>query len=221
MWKKNIVSYSFDSNTPEYARSTIRASFDNWSKYAFRGSLTFVESAPSDIDVVWSLTDLVIDEQSFLAYTALVHKDGVMSHATVTVNGFALDPLNPFKPQKTLTGVSLHEIGHSVGLNHSTARAIMNPEFVGDSLQKDDIDAIGASYTVPPSDFGVFKAAMDRIGQMYSISVKFKIPKVLLNLPSNENGFIAVVVGTDTFFFDATTEFYLGLLSRNKFVVRK
>lgn len=154
-WDHRDLTYCFDRYSDQLSvvqiRKVIADSFGQWAAYS---PLTFSEVAPhlkADIRIRWASGD---------------HGDGHAFDGRGNFLGHAFYPPPPM-PQETLAGeihfdedenwtapmlfeVASHEIGHALGLQHSSVpEALMWGTWTGrDRLHADDIEAIQAKYGV-------------------------------------------------------------------------
>ncbi|MEO5835015.1 MAG: matrixin family metalloprotease [Nakamurella sp.] len=155
-WNGNQVSYHFDSFSPDLGqadqRASIRGSFDRWAAVT---PLNFTENpGASDIRISWVAGDhgdgFPFDGPS-----------GVLAHCFYPPpNGGDIAGDCHFDDAETwstnvppsgidLNTVSLHELGHGLGLNHSNdTSAVMYAYYGGPrrELQPDDISGIQSIY---------------------------------------------------------------------------
>lgn len=223
-WNKTDLSYGFDTSTPapDFAKAVIRSAFQTWSVDGSRRALTFTERMPADILVQWSSTDITSGGIIAMAGTAPVVSGSTIQSALLLVNGSGrYNWSKPLNGGQTLYSVALHEIGHALGLAHSTALAVMLPDATPQMLQKDDLKSLSELYAVPPSEQSLFIDVMNRMGQVFVNLQSYPTPKPLLALLHGQ-GVTALQIGVDDiFYFDGITEAYFGLYAKNKFIPRK
>ncbi|KAL1549939.1 interstitial collagenase [Salvia divinorum] len=152
-WPYTRLSYTYMDGFPEHAKADMEAAFERWanvSDFNFYENLGFFES------------DIVI------GYFRGGHGDGepfdgprgVLAHAFPPDDGrvhFDADENWSFQPRTVdmyhFETVATHEIGHILGLGHSTDReAIMFPSLAMGQFKElgvDDIDAISVLYPPP------------------------------------------------------------------------
>ncbi len=158
-WGRSNITFSFQNGTADIAnndeRIAVRQAFQIWADYA---NLTFTEvSSNGDIVISWATGDHG-DGNPFAGV------NGVLAHAffpppnggsiagdvhfdddetwTLAEQAFGFQPID-------LVTVAAHEIGHSLGLDHSNvACALMNPTYTGSHryLAPDDIAGIRSLY---------------------------------------------------------------------------
>lgn len=218
-WDQPEVTYAFDASVPAYAKPVFKTSFQTWSVVALRSSIVFSEatSTPADITIQWSPGPLVIGGLQPDAVATSTQNNHVFTSATIIINS-KYDWTKPTVFGDTLTHLSLHEIGHALGLGDSVNPiSVMAEVSPFQTLERDDVLGIAAIYTVPPSDLVLFKSTLDRILQKYAVLTKFKVPLALQKSPLSGNYEIAIGVGVQVYYFDAQTEAYIGLLSGRKF----
>lgn len=160
-WSRTDLTYFFQNGTGDIAdpgeREAVRQAFDLWSIYS---PLTFTEgfsAATSDISVFWGAGDhgdgYPFDGQNGVLAHAFFPENGDVHFDddevwTVSIQGGGYQPID-------LVTVAAHEIGHSLGLGHSTRTdALMYPYYAGSHryLSQDDVDGIQLNYSPPPAN---------------------------------------------------------------------
>ncbi|XP_072164174.1 stromelysin-3-like [Diadema setosum] len=158
-WDKNNLTYYFTNFTPDLSEAEVREAigraFQLWADVT---PLTFTET----FDV--QMADIVIE------FAARVHSDGpiaqfdgpggTLAHAYFPTNGdlhFDEDETFTVRSHQgtNLFIVAAHELGHSLGLEHSSdTNALMYPWYLGYqedySLSQDDVDGIQMIYGKAP-----------------------------------------------------------------------
>lgn len=175
-WDQKQIPYAFDSNVPEYAKSVFKDSLQQWSDGPFLGSVTFKEGA-GGILVAWG-ADLMIGIQRCY---------GITEGNVTTIDGVAFADEHQ-TAHRSLHNIFLHEIGHLLGLGHSTEVCVMNPEYIQEQLCKPDVDAIRSLYSVPESPLSRF------IGKRIR---HFPVPQ------GYSDGFVVFRVCRHLYYFDA------------------
>ncbi len=161
-WNKKDLTYAYQEFTPDLSQSQIRdaigQAFSFWSAVA---PLSFTEVALNnnpDITIRFASGD----HGDFANFDG---PGGVLAHAySPPLGGGVLSGDAHFDEAEfwtinlppsgvDLVSVAAHELGHSLGLAHSTVQAaLMYPTYSGPhrSLDNDDITGIQALYGVPP-----------------------------------------------------------------------
>lgn len=156
-WKKCGLTYKFTTTTSDVSvtdqRNAVRSAFATWNATC---GITFTEitSGTPDVTVGWAVGNhgdpYPFDGQGgVLAHTVASYSNSIVTTADIhfddaeywNVNGSSFD----------IETVALHEIGHLLGLDHSTnidAVMITPYQTVRKALHSDDINAINAAY--PP-----------------------------------------------------------------------
>lgn len=152
---KSVLTYKFEPGTPENTTSAIARAFDKWASATHFTFINIQDTASSS-----TVADIRI------GFHSRDHGDGyafdgpygVLAHASPPTSGsFHLDADEPWSIGPSARGsidletVALHEIGHLLGLEHSSVKdAIMYPS-ISDGMTKglhgDDIIGIKTLYT--------------------------------------------------------------------------
>ncbi|MEO0900428.1 MAG: matrixin family metalloprotease, partial [Bacteroidota bacterium] len=151
-WNRTNLTYRFVSFTPDIPQADVRAAittaFDMWSQVT---SLTFSEITAGTPDILLNFVGSIPGTAA--ANANWNHIDNLITDSRVTFDdsemwAFAM-PIgtNSFD----LVDFAAHEIGHCLGLGHSSiSTAIMRPSFLSGtsqrSLDQDDINGIQSIY---------------------------------------------------------------------------
>ncbi|KAK4783382.1 hypothetical protein SAY86_007756 [Trapa natans] len=154
-WTKRDMTYRFKYTAPRVSLADLRAIFDRvFQRWSAVTTFKFREAGNgerADISIgffTWNHGDGKpfdgpghVVAHAFAPQDGRLHFDGSEHWSTV----------NPTRTQIDLESVAMHEMGHILGLMHSTVKnAIMYPSFhpggIKRELQKDDIDGIHALY---------------------------------------------------------------------------
>uniref|UniRef100_A0A1Y1MGY1 Peptidase metallopeptidase domain-containing protein n=1 Tax=Photinus pyralis TaxID=7054 RepID=A0A1Y1MGY1_PHOPY len=151
-WTKKNLTYHIGAITPklteEQVGDTIRNALDIWGAAA---NLTFTRvSKKEDADIVIFFASGA-HEGDTISFDG---RGSTLGHAFYPPNGdlhFDMDEnwiLGKGRGMTDLFSVALHELGHSMGLAHSTVfDAVMYPTYrIGKQLHQDDINAINKLY---------------------------------------------------------------------------
>lgn len=151
-----FISYSDNAPSKRFKRC-IDSCFEQWSKAS---GLQF-ERVKSDgeIKIVW--TKRPLSDPIFLGYTIIsINADGSILNAVISLNAChykwhvgadfgSYPPRDGRRGNAELTGVALHEIGHALGLPHSsnqedTMFLMIHPG--SETLSEGDIQAVRSLY---------------------------------------------------------------------------
>jgi hypothetical protein len=147
-WDHTDLTYSFD-NCPssidcDQAWAAVRAAFQTWQNVS---ALSFTETeGRADIDVQWSTQDPLGYPGDVLAFAYLPSDGG-----DLYIDDAEQWHIGDYSPEDLIL-VAAHEIGHAVGLDHSSdPNALMYPVATGTitGLGQDDVAAIQALYGPP------------------------------------------------------------------------
>lgn len=158
-WNKKNLTYCFENTsihlTRNEAYNAVRAAFAEWEKLS---DLTFTEInslSSADLKIAWK-TGSHGDSSSFDG------NGGVLAHAYYPypaggryAGQLHFDDDEPWSIDGTgidLQSVALHEIGHLLGIEHTTdSNAIMAPYYTGINryLAQDDLNAVWSLYSCP------------------------------------------------------------------------
>ena len=133
--------------SPDYAR-VARAAFDEWAEVGVPIRFMFiVDSSRADIRV--NFADRLPDGNRLGVTTHSHDQDGWIVGADITI---ALhDSSGTVLPPPVITATARHEVGHALGLAHSTDRAtIMYPESQTLAITQPDRATLKLLYTLPP-----------------------------------------------------------------------
>ncbi|XP_033645937.1 matrix metalloproteinase-9-like [Asterias rubens] len=154
-WPRTALTYKFESYTRDLSvgniKSTVAASFKQWS-----------DVCPLTFTLVTGTADIIIKfvEGWHGDGNAFDGMSGILAHAFYPASGFGgdlhYDDAETFRMHSTnsndidLLYVTVHEIGHSIGIGHSSVSgAIMYPTYAKVAtvkLHSDDINAARAQY---------------------------------------------------------------------------
>lgn len=153
-WDKTSLTYSFVNFTTDIpeadTRAAFKAGFDRWAAVS---PLRFTE-VPDAVDVDIRISFVSGDHGDGFAFDG---PTGTLAHAFYPPDGDVhMDDAETWSATGPFTSslidiynVAIHELGHSLGLNHSASdAAIMHPFYVANrrELDQDDIDGIQAKY---------------------------------------------------------------------------
>ncbi|CAO1421205.1 unnamed protein product [Diamesa serratosioi] len=157
-WHRNDLTWHFDPKNPKFINHTdlirkhITKALSEWSKYS---NLTFTEIVSKDADIVLSFENRTHGDRKFDG------NGGILAHSWYpgeNLGGdvhFDEDEDWNFDEDGDFYPVTLHELGHSLGLRHSNEETdIMHvsPKKEISSLSRDDIQAIQDIYSKPTTD---------------------------------------------------------------------
>lgn len=174
-WPSNSVTYRHDNFTADVtqdqARAAIRGSFDRWAAVT---PLTFTEtSSGGDIRIGWHTGDHG-DGSSFdgpgnvLAHAFYPPPNGGEIAGDMHFDDAETWSVNTPPSGFDLATVALHELGHSLGLGHSSVSSAVMYAFYGGArreLAADDIEGIQSIYGTYPFIPTVLKAGTYTIQQ--------------------------------------------------------
>lgn len=158
-WNRNRITYAFQNGTTDMAneseRQAIRDAFTIWTT---ANDFNFIEVAKTenpDIVIRWATSEHgdggVFDGPGGTLAHATYPSRGAFIHFDDDETWMSNQTTNSSQPIDLVT-VALHEIGHALGLGHSTEpNAIMFAFYGGSrrSLHNDDVQGIGYLYPSP------------------------------------------------------------------------
>lgn len=234
-WSKQVVSYSFSSNTPEFVQPAFQAAFGQWSKTLHKAIVFIKETQNADISIAWtgnanpaaiSSVALISDEKSSI----------VKAKISINATNFSFHTGEPYFPdlennEINIDGVALRTIGESLGLSEFD---VGSPEKIGPPwdtpcmyrllgpwsiyLHADDVAGIlsiyGPVFNIQASDYQAVTTTLSKAGISYTVQNKFKVPRQLKGLSLS-----ALKSGSNTLYFDSEENF-VGMLSGSKFIDR-
>lgn len=158
-WSKKTISYAFVNNTNalpgDREHELVRQAFAIWAEHV---PLTFVETADNgraDIEIGWFSGSHGGDENfdgpgGILAYANIPNPYGERQLVLRFDNDESWSE-NPSRRQVDMLTVAIHEIGHCLGLDHSSDRdAVMFASYDGEHgfLDNDDVAGVQSLYGV-------------------------------------------------------------------------
>ncbi|XP_031481412.1 metalloendoproteinase 5-MMP-like [Nymphaea colorata] len=163
-WTKNTLSYAFSTENQAFQRAQLQAVFSSaFARWSAVSSFNFVET--TDLQSADIKIRFARGNHGDGAANAFTGKLGTLAHAfapevgmchfdadeTWAIDAAGLSTINSFD----LESVAVHEIGHLLGLDHSTVpNAIMYPKIPQRTrkvnLDADDIQGIRALYAQGP-----------------------------------------------------------------------
>ncbi|KAJ8042924.1 Matrix metalloproteinase-24 [Holothuria leucospilota] len=173
-WSSNFVTYrfiNFTSDLPSSQQSeAVEKAAQKWSAVS---GLTISKSSSSTADI-----DLSFNRQTHGDPFSFDGRSGILAHAFFPGGGlggdihfdddefFTTERINPGAVGTDFTYVTLHELGHSLGLDHSNIpEAVMSTTFVATTadiqLHRDDIAGIQFLYGAPPGGTVVTSGEVD------------------------------------------------------------
>lgn len=212
VWEQDVVTYSFE-NCPssldcDLAHNAVRRAAETWD--AIIGiSLEEVDSG-GDINILWASGEHgdahPFDGQGgVVAHAALPYTSGEWwfdgdLHFDDDENWVVDTPTEPFPYQVHLPTVALHELGHSLGLDHSNdPRSVMWAEYTGIRILSDD-DILGIQSLYGDPGPGEFLTSITDTGEEIVLSegTVFATPTTTLRFrsgPSTDYSQIGRVLG--------------------------
>ena len=160
-WNKTLLTYYIDNNshpinlTNTQRENIVREAFSRWAAVT---NLTFQQTSSAsgaNIKIQWVSQDVDhgcgnthILTSTVIGHTVTHASNGIFSSVQICIR----DDITWIEEGSTATGMvllhtAMHEIGHALGLNHSTANTVMFEFYNGQAiLQGDDILGISALY---------------------------------------------------------------------------
>jgi Matrixin len=132
--ERNLTSNSFD-RLPSCAKQKIREAFAAWEAVA---DISFVEKASTELTDIKIITAAI--QQGGIGYPAFVEAPCTDLAGMVVLRS----SLN--YTCESIYALSVHEIGHALGLGHVKSNNVMNPDRSYQALQFGDIKGIQSVY---------------------------------------------------------------------------
>ena len=164
-WASNTITWNFDSGSPfsgpvtDPYRTTILSALVAWGHAANLNLQEVPDNASANIEIGWSPLQSTVNPNDIGLTTYYTTPSNQMAQAVVQLEDPAEDPLvnTPLGytwsgSVSTLYQVALHELGHALGLDHSTdPTAIMYPtaQTTNPALSLADIAGMQQLYGAP------------------------------------------------------------------------
>lgn len=210
-WNNRIITYFFQNTTFDFdqiaARASVRAAFNTWQVQARIYFIETCNAANADIVLSWG-TGNHGDSYPFDGINGvLAHayypppNSGLLAgdvHFDDAENWSNLLPNSGGQPIDLQT-VALHELGHSLGLAHSTVTSAIMYAFYGGArrdLAQDDIDGIRFIYGSPIQFINGANAVCGSTPQTYTIAETLPAGHTLIwstnnsQVPVSSNGIV-------------------------------
>lgn len=165
-WNCRFLTYAFDNGTPDITgdieQNVIKNSFEKWESVTNIEFIRTCNTSDADIQIGWRVNN---HEDSFLFDGPACQLGGRLAHSFFpppntesTFKKFHFDEDETWSlngnsecNNMDLESISLHEIGHIIGINHSNINnVVMEGNYEGQRrfLLQDDIDAAQAIYGI-------------------------------------------------------------------------
>ncbi|XP_058839760.1 matrix metalloproteinase-19-like [Topomyia yanbarensis] len=149
-WTKQLLTYrirSFPKSfEPAIARQLIRSAFEQWSKHT---NLNIVEVSGTTADIY--VSDEPAVHRDRLGQECIFQRNTTLAHAFFPEVGDIHYNRDRSYSEEEFLSASMHEIGHSLGLDHTTSRSsIMFPMHIRyhTEIPEEDREALQALYGV-------------------------------------------------------------------------
>lgn len=147
-WTQPSVTVYVDLNNPTL-RSATEEAINRWNQTgAFAFHTTQNKSAA---DIIVTAIDEHKNGAAGLTNTKMNATTGYIIHADVQLNaGYLLSPYYGYS-QERITNTAEHELGHAIGLQHSSAVSVMQPAGSYYSIQPQDVENVKKLYAKHPA----------------------------------------------------------------------
>ena len=150
-WPENSTTIYVDLSNPTLRTATTEA-INQWNQ---TGAFTFrpVQSK-ADANIVVTAVDQQQNGAAGLTNTKTDSATGYLLHADVQLNaGYLLNANYGYSPQR-IVNTAEHELGHAIGLQHTSTASVMQPAGSFYPIQPSDVAAVKRLYQKRPHPAG-------------------------------------------------------------------
>lgn len=150
IWSNRLITVAVDPNVPANVKRGVNYAMKQWNLCHVRQLVGTGDYQTADIQVVTAKLKDDKDPQAFTVYgrTTLTYGKKYIDHAKIMINTTAINHDDHSKGHQLLMDrTCLHEMGHALGLSHTTrnARSVMTPNAKYD-LQPFDVQRLRTLY---------------------------------------------------------------------------